>query len=81
MCCEGKFRKKISDFTNPEKNRAYSIGTTIAEHFLRFTVGLISFKKSLCIFSPPKLLKEGPLTKNGPIDFAQNWAILTKKSN
>jgi len=22
-------------------------------------------------------VKEGPLTKNGPIDFAQSWAILT----
>jgi hypothetical protein len=28
---------------------------------------------------PP--LKEGPLTKNGPIDFAQSWAIHMKKSN
>jgi hypothetical protein len=28
-----------------------------------------------------KFLKEGPLTKNGPIDFAQSWAIHTKKSN
>jgi hypothetical protein len=27
------------------------------------------------------MLKEGPLTKNGPIDFAQSWAILMKKSN
>jgi len=25
--------------------------------------------------------KEGPLTKNGPIDFAQSWAIHMKKSN
>jgi hypothetical protein len=25
--------------------------------------------------------KEGPLTKNGPIDFAQIWAIHMKKSN
>jgi len=28
-----------------------------------------------------KLLKEGPLTKNGPIDFAQSWAIHMKISN
>jgi hypothetical protein len=26
-------------------------------------------------------VKEGPLTKNGPIDFAQSWAIHMKKSN
>ena len=25
--------------------------------------------------------KEGPLTKNGPIDFAQSWALYLKKSN
>jgi len=25
-------------------------------------------------------IKEGPLTKNGPIDFAQSWAIHMKKS-
>jgi len=25
--------------------------------------------------------KRGPLTKNGPIDFAQSWAIYLKKSN
>jgi hypothetical protein len=28
-----------------------------------------------------KYIKEGPLTKNGPIDFAQSWAIHMKKSN
>jgi hypothetical protein len=28
-----------------------------------------------------KCLKEGPLTKNGPIDFAHSWAIHMKKSN
>ena len=27
------------------------------------------------------LFKEGPLTKNGLIDFAQSWAIFMKKSN
>ena len=27
------------------------------------------------------VFKEGPLTKNGPIDFAKNWAIQMKKSN
>jgi hypothetical protein len=33
-------------------------------------------------FKPLKILfKEGPLTKNGPIDFAQSWAIHMKKSN
>jgi hypothetical protein len=26
-------------------------------------------------------LKEGPLTKNGPIDFSQSWAIHMKKSD
>jgi len=26
-------------------------------------------------------IKEGPLTKNGPIDFAQSWTIYLKKSN
>jgi hypothetical protein len=26
-------------------------------------------------------LKEGPLTKNGPIDFAQIWSIHIEKSN
>jgi hypothetical protein len=28
-----------------------------------------------------KSFKEGPLTKNGPIDFAQSWEIHMKKSN
>jgi hypothetical protein len=28
-----------------------------------------------------EVFKEGPLTKNGPIDFAQSWAIHMKKSN
>jgi hypothetical protein len=27
------------------------------------------------------LIKEGPVAKNGPIDFAQNWAIFLNKSN
>jgi hypothetical protein len=26
-------------------------------------------------------IKEGPLTKNGPVDFAQSWAIYMRKSN
>jgi hypothetical protein len=28
-----------------------------------------------------KLLTAGPLTKKGPIDFAQSWATYMKKSN
>jgi hypothetical protein len=38
-------------------------------------------KAGLSLFIFHQLIKEGPLTKNGPIDFAQSWAIHMKKSN
>jgi hypothetical protein len=37
----------------------------------------VSMRKARVII----FIKEGPLTKNGPIDFAQSWAIHMKKSN
>jgi len=34
-----------------------------------------------CFYKDVKLIKEGPLTKNGRVDFAQILAIYMKKSN
>jgi hypothetical protein len=47
------------------------------------SVAIFYFVRAVIAKEPMKILivKEGPLTKNGPIDFAQSWAIHMKKSN
>ena len=41
------------------------------------TMFCLTYLLRLCSFR----IKEEPLTKNSPIDFAQNWAIHMKKFN
>jgi hypothetical protein len=49
--------------------------------FYFFLFWLNSLPETSLLYLVEQLLKEGPLTKNGPIDFAQSWAIHVKKSN
>jgi hypothetical protein len=41
----------------------------------------IRFLKLFFTYFLISAFRKGPLTKNGPIDFAQSWAIHMKKSN
>jgi hypothetical protein len=59
------FRTRAATRTSGEGLHAYN------------SCALIELQQRRCNFS----YKEGPLTKNGPINFAQSWAIYMKKSN